>query len=998
MFKYLLLLCGIIFSTTYSQTQPVVGIRQNTPAVHALTNLTIITSPGKKNTNATLVVRDGIIENVGEKITIPADARIWDCTGLTAYPGLIDLYTTYGQPQPQKEPVPKKPSGTPYWNPTIQAEKSAAEFFTPEKETAKKFLSIGFTTVVSVPITGIMKGTSAVINLSDENSNKQILKSNIAQNVVLNKENLGEGSPTSLMGTIALIRQTLLDAQWLSNAKKIYAKNPAQPRPENNETLESLENVITRKQQIIFETNDEQNFLRAAKIAKEFSLNPIIVGSGYEYRRINEIKETNIPIILPINFPDAPNVSTTADALNVEYSTLRHWDFASENPARLKNNGIKFSLTTAQLKDIAKFPIMVRTAIESGLSFDDALAALTTIPASMLGMENQIGTIEKGKLANFVLTDGELFAEKTKVRETWVDGKRNEIFSLPTDIRGTWKYSFTISPTQKDTGTFFVEGERNLPSITIARGSIKVKSNLTIEKKSFQVSFDGDSLGYKGIVRFSGMMEKEILSGFGELSDGKNFSWQATFATPFTSKPDTAKATSISSSFPIQYPELPFGKTTLPEQPENVLIKNGYVWTSASEGNLENTDLLITKGKITKIAKNISAPKNAIIIDAAGKHITPGLIDCHSHTAVSDGVNEVNQAITAEVRIGDVIDANDINIYRELAGGLTTANVLHGSANAIGGQNQVIKLRWGMTPEKMKFDNAPQGIKFALGENPKQSNWGDNYRTRYPQTRMGVEQIIRDEFRAALDYEKKMNAAKNTPLLIPPRKDLELDAIVEILRGKRLVHSHCYRQDEILMLLRVAEEYGFKIATLQHVLEGYKVAEAIAKHGAGASCFTDWWAFKYEVIDAIPYAGALMHNAGVLVSFNSDSDEMARRMNTEAAKAVKYGGVSEIEALKFVTLNPAKQLQIDKYVGSLEVGKDADIVIWSGHPLSTLSSCEQTWIDGRKYFDKEEDKRMNEQIQKERAELVQKILKSKKKGSGSGSAEQKKTGYSCHEE
>ncbi|MFQ5752977.1 MAG: amidohydrolase family protein, partial [bacterium] len=317
----------------------------------------------------------------------------------------------------------------------------------------------------------------------------------------------------------------------------------------------------------------------------------------------------------------------------------------------------------------------------------------------------------------------------------------------------------------------------------------------------------------------------------------------------------------------------------------------------------------------------------------------------------------------------------DIALYRELAGGLTITNQLHGSANPIGGQNSIIKLRWGAQPEDLIIEDAPQGIKFALGENVKRSRSQNN--TRYPDTRMGVEQIIRDRFKAARDYEqewKTYNSLKKKNGVIPPRRDLELEALLEILNGKRIVYAHSYRQDEILMLIRVAEDFGFKIGAFEHVLEGYKVADAMAKLGAGGSTFSDWWAYKFEVYDAIPYNGALMHNAGVVVSFNSDSGELARRLNLEAAKAVKYGGLSEEEALKFVTLNPAKNLRIDHRVGSLEPGKDADFVIWSGHPLSTYSICEQTWIDGRKYFDRQLDLEMQKQVKAERARLIQKVL------------------------
>ena len=405
-----------------------------------------------------------------------------------------------------------------------------------------------------------------------------------------------------------------------------------------------------------------------------------------------------------------------------------------------------------------------------------------------------------------------------------------------------------------------------------------------------------------------------------------------------------------------------------------VLINDATIWTSGPKGILKDHDILFQDGKVMKIAKNISLPRgNALLIEGKGKHVTPGLIDAHSHMA-GESINEGFQNVTAEVRMQDVIDPNDVAMYRALAGGLTTINLLHGSANPIGGQNVVMKLRWGSFSNDLIFKSAPQGIKFALGENVKRKrSYG-----RYPETRMGVEQTIRDAFTAARDYKKTWDIYNKDVRLqrssVPPRRDLELDALVEIMEGKRLVHSHSYRQDEILMLTRIAEDFGFTIASFQHVLEGYKVAERLAEHGAGASTFSDWWAYKYEVVDAIPYNGTLMANAGVTVSFNSDSDELARRMNLEAAKAVKYGGLDEAEALKLVTINPAKQLKIDDEVGSLEVGKDADFAIWSGHPLSTYSICEETWLDGKKYFSLEQNQYLVERDEKVRNKLVQKIL------------------------
>ncbi|MFQ5701604.1 MAG: amidohydrolase family protein [Acidobacteriota bacterium] len=417
---------------------------------------------------------------------------------------------------------------------------------------------------------------------------------------------------------------------------------------------------------------------------------------------------------------------------------------------------------------------------------------------------------------------------------------------------------------------------------------------------------------------------------------------------------------------------------------EDVIVKNATIWTISGKGILAGADLLVRDGKIVAVGPGLKASSSTVIIDGSGKHVTPGLIDAHSHTGVDGAVNEGANNITAEVRIGDVLDPDSIAIYRELAGGLTVANVLHGSADSIGGQNQVIKLKWGVTAEQLKFPGAPPGIKFALGENPKRSNFSFLRTPRYPSTRMGVEQSIRERFLAARRYEQRWREydrlrPRQKAHTVPPRKDLQLEAIAQILDGERLVHSHCYQQNEILMLIRLAEQFGFRIATFQHVLEGYKVADEIARHGAGASTFSDWWAYKLEAYDAIPYNGALMAQRGVVVSFNSDSNELARHLNTEAAKAMKYGDLPAEEAIKFVTINPARQLGIDDRVGSLEPGKDADFVVWSGNPLSVYTIAEQTWVDGEKQFDRREDLDRRKDVERERAELIEKIKSGDKK-------------------
>jgi len=415
-------------------------------------------------------------------------------------------------------------------------------------------------------------------------------------------------------------------------------------------------------------------------------------------------------------------------------------------------------------------------------------------------------------------------------------------------------------------------------------------------------------------------------------------------------------------------------------EPKNktIHVKNATIWTSSKRGILKKHDMLISDGKIKKIARNISTPKNAHLISGKGLHITPGLIDAHSHSMILGMVNEGTLPSTAMVSIGDVVNSESPEIHRQLAGGLTVANLLHGSANPIGGQNAVIKLRLGSGPEGMKFKAAPSGIKFALGENVKQSNWGEKKVTRFPQTRMGVPVFHENRFTAAWQYNRKWRRFKESggP---PPRRDLELETLGQIIKAERWIHCHSYRQDEILAFMRTMEKFGVRIGTLQHVLEGYKIADEIAAHGAGSSCFSDWWGYKYEVIDAIPYAGSLMHQRGVVVSFNSDSSDLARRMNLESAKAVKYGNTKPSDALNFVTLNPAKQLRIDHRVGSLEAGKDGDFVIWSTSPLSTRSICLETWIEGKRYFERNEGIAKAEYRFQEREKLLAKAKKISKK-------------------
>ncbi len=431
------------------------------------------------------------------------------------------------------------------------------------------------------------------------------------------------------------------------------------------------------------------------------------------------------------------------------------------------------------------------------------------------------------------------------------------------------------------------------------------------------------------------------------------------------------------------YLPIPVDAAPPPDARPVIVIQNATILT-VSHGTIEHGSILIKDGKIAEVGQSVKAPKDAQVIDASGQFVIPGIIDCHSHIA-ADSINEGSVSVSSMVTMEEVLDSDDIDIYRDLAGGVTSANILHGSANSIGGQTLVIKLRWGQPASKLPFEGAMPGIKFALGENPKRSNFTiPGQPRRYPATRMGVEETIRGAFSEARDYKKTWDdynkrAAAGEKNLIPPRRDRKLDPLVEVLEGKRYVHSHCYREDEILMLLRVAKEFGFKVRTFQHILEGYKVADELVANGVGASTFSDWWAYKVEAYDAIPYNAALMTRRGVVVSINSDDAEEATHLNQEAAKSIKYGGLSHDEALKLVTLNPALQLGIDKRVGTIDVGKDADLAIYNHDPLSAYAVVQKTLIDGRVYFDRQRDIAGRAEIEKEKKDLTEKLKKAEKK-------------------
>ncbi|MFQ6615681.1 MAG: amidohydrolase family protein [Fidelibacterota bacterium] len=980
----------VLTSFLEAQVAPTEGLHDRTPRVFFLKDATIVPEPGKVIPSGEIVIRDGLVESVGRVARVPTDAFEIDLTGKMVYAGFIESYLVATPPEKDQNGQPghgaKEETTTEHWNPRVRPQRSALEDFEPDSDEMEALRRLGFTSAHVVPSGGIFRGSSALIHLGTWSRNSVISEDGPAQIIAFEHGGWGDTRvPNSLLGTVALIRQTFLDAQWYERAHEIYLRFPHDnEKPEIDRSLDALQGQVDRGRAMCFEVDNELDALRAGRIAREFDLDLWLKGSGVEYRRLREIGELDPFVILPVDFPPAPNVDTWESALQYSQSELRHWDQAPDNAARMKQAGIPFSFTSQDLKQRSDFRKNVIRAVGRGLSPDDALASLTTIPAKYLGVDKVLGTVEEGKIANLVVTDGDYFSGDSDVEEVWIQGRRYRVKIEPgEDFRGPWVLRWEFDGVTR-TDTLDIEGEKTSLKGTLRADTVEIDLESVVLEQNGAVSilFRGDSLDLEGSLRISGMLRGNRARGQGLTPEGKVIRWTADRAGPLEAPEPPPKAEEYPSELTVRYPDGAYGFDAPPVQPSLVLVKNATIWTGGPKGVVEDSDLLIKQGKIWRIGKNLSIPRrtdDAVIIDARGRHVTPGLIDAHSHTAVFS-VNESTQAVTAEVRIEDVLNSNDINIYRELAGGLTVANVLHGSANPIGGQNAVIKLRWGEPPAGLLFEGAPGGIKFALGENVKQSNWGDKYTTRYPQTRMGVEQIIRDAFSAAQEYrrlwEDHRGARAASLKKIPPRRDLELEALVEILEGKRLVHCHSYRQDEILMLIRIADDFGFRIGTFQHVLEGYKIADAIRNHGAGASTFSDWWAYKFEVFDAIPFNGSLMHRVGVVTSYNSDSSELARRLNTEAAKAVKYGGLSEEEALKFVTLHPAVQLGIEGRVGSLEEGKDGDFVIWSGHPLSSYTVCEQTWIDGRNYFSRVRDQAMSKELDRERNALIQKILQS----------------------
>jgi imidazolonepropionase-like amidohydrolase len=972
---------ALFAATTTMETAVVNGIADDRSGAIAFTGAVLVVAPGDERDDAMLLIRDGKIEAVTTGSDIPSGYRKIDLKGRYIYPGLIDFYSHYGMPK--QKPLgssrfrgPEVLDSTSYTannaSESIKSHIDAADLFTNDDEQAAKYRKRGFSTVVSFNPDGIARGTSVAVLTDGGLPNLSVVREHATTHYSFEKGSARQFFPVSRMGVVALLRQTYMDAEWFT------AQNP---RPFTDLSLEAWhENRTLPKVMSAF---DWKTTLLADKVGDEFGDQYIIKGGGDEYQRLDAVKATNATMIISVAFPEAPDVSDPFTVGRVSLQQLKHWELAPYNLARLESAGIPFVITSADAGK--KFWKHLRLAVKSGLSQEAALAALTTTPAKLMGEEARLGSLAPGKFANMIITDKPLFDEEARLLQTWVKGQRFDIVDSTRLEPGeyelniqdqTWPIKIEFAKAKYSGKVLPVKGPEE------AVESAEAKLELSVENNYLNLKLrEGGQ-----VTRLAGWPDGSNWQGEAVHPDGSL--GQFTLKQVASGSADEEEADEVVEPGSVIYPFVAHG-AKLPPNEAHLLIRGATVWTNEVDGILIDTDVLIRNGKIQKVGKNIAVGK-ARVVDGAGLHVTAGIIDEHSHIGL-DAINEFSTN-SSMVRMADVIDPEDIGIYRNLSGGVTASQLLHGSANPIGGQSALVKMRWGETPTGMLIKNADPFIKFALGENVKRSTNAQSI--RYPQSRMGVEQVFVNAFNEArryeaerLAYEALSGRAKRGS--VKPRRDLRMDTMVEVLNGKRFVTSHSYVQSEINMLMHVAEQFDFRINTFTHILEGYKVADKMAAHGVGGSTFSDWWAYKWEVRYAIPYNAALMNLAGVTTAINSDDAEMSRRLNHEAAKSIRYGGMGEEEALKMVTLNPAKLLHLDDRMGSIKAGKDADIVLWSDHPLSVYSKSLMTLVDGKVYFDRAEDLALRVEIAAERNRLIQKILNrgkaSKEKGSAEGS-------------
>jgi len=971
-FICLLWVCSV--NTSFSQ----IGHQSNdvnTPSntKYAITHARIFVNAETYFPNGIILIENGKIVSIGEFVVIPTDATVIDIGYKYIMPAFIELFSDFGI---QKSEI-KRGDGNqfnsnkngPYsWNEAIKPENDADNQYLYNISKAEEYMKAGFGLVLSHQKDGIMRGTGSLVLLQPQSENEYIYRQKASTFYSFNKGTSTQDYPSSLMGSIALLRQTLLDASWYKQAQTMQL----------DKSLEAYNN--TEKLSKIFELNEKYDLDRAYKIAKESNIQFVYKTAGDEYQILSQIKPLNPKLIVPVNFSKPLKPNNPDDWKFVSYQDLLHYESGPTNLYQLYKNQILFSITSSGCNLSSEFYKNIYKAIQAGLPARQALKALTTNSANIIGIDNKVGSLKAGNDAFFIITSDSLGAKSFEVLENWSMNKRTVFHSAKIkDYRG--KYIYDVNG-KKD--TMVITGSISSPDVSYLKEKVKLKiqldkTSMTFSKfnLTFATLYD-QSYTWKVTEEEGGVVRENSLTYIGAIEDSVQ---------------------KLVMNFKPLFPFVDYSDTIVSHSAKKTLFKNATVWTAENQGVLTNTDVLVNgKGKIEAIKKDISCA-DCEIVDATGKHISPGIIDEHSHIAIMNGVNEGTQSVTSEVRIGDVLYPEDINIYRQLAGGVTTSHLLHGSANCIGGQTQLIKLKWGQSADELKMPGWEGFIKFALGENVKQSNWGDRSNVRYPQTRMGVQQVMIDAFMRAKEYKKDWQLYTQGKTKIQPRRDLELEALVEILEDNRHITCHSYVQSEINMLMHVADSMGFKVNTFTHILEGYKVADKMKKHGVAASTFADWWAYKYEVMEAIPYNAFILNKMGVVTSVNSDDAEMARRLNQEAAKSMKYGKMSDTNCIKLCTINPAKMLHIDNHTGSIKEGKDADLVIWSNNPLSIEAKVLKTYIDGVCYYDIDRNGYLQNLMEQNRKRIIAKMMEAVKNGEAPETPENKPQKlYNCRED
>ena len=867
---------------TQDRTGRVAGFR---PRVYAITGARLVRSPGREDRRGILVIRDGVIVAAGPEAVVPPEAVTVDGSGLIAYAGFIDADA--GDLLSEKAALPSPPGRPVNFSRYVLAatrpdnRKSLTPQFAAESALhldAGRLTGIrqqGFTSVHVVPDGRISSGTTALVSTAGLPPRESIVTKPTLATFALRPPG-GNGYPKTLMGAHAHLRQAFLDARRFARHRRLYAEAiPDVPRPPADDVLEALNEVLDRRRRPAFRVSTRDDIHRAIAFCGEHKIQPVLLGVDSATECLDQLEKGRFDLLLSMRFGTEPKLrpgssagkltASLAEPLKVQQAKKQKWVKRVRGVGQLQRRGLGLGVGSRGLKDRGELLREVRRAIEHGWSVTDALAALTTGPARILGLPKRLGTLDPGRLGHVVLWTGRFEDSGSRVRYVLVDGV-------------LFEYNKSAKPRPSATSDPAAPTADSPPPPPLSR--------TTTDEPTRPSEIERDRL------------TRSVTTG------------------------------------------------------GNLLIRNATVLTGTGR-TLPGHSILIRNGKIAAIGSDLAADRGTVVIDATGQFVMPGIIDTHSHIKITQGINESTQSIVPEVRIKDVVNTEDVSEFRALAGGVTAARLLHGSANVVGGQDAVVKLKYGRTVAEQVLADAPQGVKFALGENVKFRT------TRFPNTRMGVEATLNRAFLEAIDYRRRWQQYRmarqsaDGDKLLPPRRDLRLEALAEIVNHQKFIHSHCYRADEILMLLRVAENLGIRVWSLQHVLEGYKIAPEIAAHGASCSTFSDWWAYKVEAYDATPYNAALLSEAGANVVIKSDDRELIRHLYQEAAKPIRYGNMHPDRALATVTLNSARELGLDKRMGSVEVGKDADLAIFNAHPLNSFARCELTLIDGEVFFSRQ---------------------------------------------